>query len=207
MLPFPCVIYERNRAMDPFVIKHAATRKIKLPTSNSLRVSDLRNHLHSSERDFLLKTKIVVFVSGDTATSHSCLDLIHDVQQSRFLFSNSCFDSKYLESYPQPTELSESHRMVHFFSWILAYRGDLSSKINPFLGGVLLFPTLWTKATSHSIPNQIRNILIDCSAKSMWCTDNHFFFSNLRKKKSRYNPIDQVQVYANGQGKMPSFHR
>jgi hypothetical protein len=190
MLPFPCVVYERKRAMDPFVIRHSATRKIKLPTLKSLRVSDLRNHYCNSERDFLLKTKIVVFVTGDTATSHSCLDLIHDTEQPKFLFSNCCFDDKFLDNQPQPTELSGSHVMVYFFSWILAYRKDLTSKINPFQGGVLLFPTLWTKTTSQHIPTQIRNILVDCSAKSMCCTSNHFFYSNLNKKKSRYDPID-----------------
>ena len=173
-VPFPCVVYTRERADRPYVFSHyhhGSHVPKNLP--HSLRVQDLRAWDARQNRQAMENACFLVLVAGDVAQCVSLRNLAE--KRVRFLFTGSQYATKH--STPDPlmhTEFHENCIPLRFYGTMAAYDtvGMCFHSLVPIESGVALLPREIIEARLPEICSWVSTCVQKNITTSVWITEN-----------------------------------
>ena len=174
-VPFPCVVYTRERADRPYVFSHYHECHVRKTLPNSLRVQDLRAWDPRQNRQAMENACFLVLVAGDVAQCVSSRN--HKENRVRFLFTGSQYAKKQRDTPPYDplhTEFHENCIPLRFYGTMAAYNTvDMGfHSLVPIESGVALLPREIFEARLSDICSWVSTSVQKNITTSVWITEN-----------------------------------
>lgn len=170
-VPFPCVVYKRDRASVPYRFSHFCESHVLKKIPCSLRVSDLQRHDSLSNWNSLRKACFLVLVAGDVA---QCISVSSaSEKRTSFLYHGSCYSEHDARvQYDFATEFDECFVPLFVFGTLCSFDrfGKYRSTI-PIEAAVCLFPTLLLEKDIPRVIKWIEQAMLKSVHCSVWVSD------------------------------------
>jgi hypothetical protein len=172
-IPFPCVVYRRERPGGVYRFSHACPCSCFHKTfPSSLRVADLRSHQPSLNLSNLHSACFLVLVAGDVAQAISVST--HSETRTSFLYTGSTYDRQ-LSAFSSPsllhTEFHESYVPLKFYGTMATF--DYSNRFQsavPIESGISLFPSQISEGDVTKLSKWVENAIQKAVHSSVWVT-------------------------------------
>jgi hypothetical protein len=170
LVPFPCVVYSRDRAGVPYTFSHRCTTYVRKVFPTRLGVSELRAHnppLHNLAP--LRQACFMVLVAGDVAQEVSVANRLE--KRSRFLFDGSTYSLRGGAQDLLHTEFHESYIPLHFHGTLATFDAfNTFHSAVPIESGVALFPRQVQEADVHKLAGWVEKCILKALHSSVWVT-------------------------------------
>jgi hypothetical protein len=171
LVPFPCVVYQRDRAGVPYQFSHFCDHFVVKKIPGSLSVTDLREHDHLINWNMLRNACFLVLVAGDVG---QCISVSSaGEKRPHFLFHGSKYSK--IDKDVKLNFLTEFHEgfvPVILFGTLSSFdkRGRYRSTI-PLEAAVCLFPKVITESEIPKLTKWIESAILKSIHSSVWITD------------------------------------
>ena len=179
-VPFPCVVYTRERPDRPYIFSHyCSSLRIQKKLPPSLRVRDLRAWDPQPNRQGMQNACFLVLVAGDVA---QCISL-RNATESRvsFLFTGSQYAMRDGNHDRLATEFHDNCVPLRFYGTMAVYdttRAQFSSLV-PIKSSVALLPREILESHLPVMCNMVSSCVQKSAATSLWVTDTGDSYNEL----------------------------
>lgn len=177
-VPFPCVVYRRDKPSVPYRFSHFCSNHCVKKIPASLRVADLQGHDPQSNWANLRRSCFLVLVAGDVAQCVSVASALE--RRTSFLFQGSRYSKDVGERGCDAfsTEFHEGFVPLFFFGTMCSFdsRGRYRSTI-PIESAVCLFPKRILETDLPRLIKWIESGILKTVHSSVWVTDRGQTFS------------------------------
>ena len=171
-VPFPCVVYTRDRPDRPYVFSHYHDSHVLKKLPPSLRVRDLRAWEPKHNHQGMQNACFLVLVAGDVA---QCVSLSNSTEKRvRFLYTGSRYAQKGSDP-PDllPTEFHDNSVLLRFYGTMAAYDTASSGfhSLVPIESGVALLPREIRESHLPTICSWVSSCVQKNITTSVWVTE------------------------------------
>lgn len=187
LVPFPCVVYERDRASVPYRFSHFCDCQILKKVPCSLRVSDLQRHDPLSNWNSMRKGCFLVLVAGDVAQCISVSSALE--KRTSFLYHGSRYSKgRGCAKDTFTTEFHESFVPLFLFGTLCSFDrlGRYRSTV-PIESSVCLFPKHLAEADLPRLIKWIESAILKSIHSSVWVTDTGASYNEHTLRESTHS--------------------
>lgn len=176
--PFPCAVYTRERACDPWTFSHMCSNHVGVPMPHTLEVHDLRKYNPVDNLAKALCTPFIVLVGGDVARRVSTTSM---AKQSghKMLYPGSVYSRPV--SYAPSVELEHGFVELQFHSSMSIYdkperhaAWELKDVV-PVQSGMMVLPTrMWDKDVPK-LHSWAMDVIKKCFKDSLIAAGDHTY--------------------------------
>ena len=172
-IPFPCVVYRRERAGGVYKFSHTCSTWFHKTFPATLRVKDMRAYHHSLNWANIRNTCFMVLVAGDVAQAISVST--HAEKRTPFLYSGSTYDTQ-SSIFSAPTllhtEFQESYIPLRFYGTLAAFdSANCFQCAIPIESGISLFPCQVCESDIMRLSKWVDHAVNKAMHSSMWVTN------------------------------------
>jgi hypothetical protein len=189
-LPFPCAVYARQEAGEPYCFSHFCEGRVDKSFPASLRVRDLAAHDRGLNCARMLRAPFLVLAAGERAQCIS-VDSAREGSRPWFLYTASP-QSRPCAWPSQVEEIEPGFVSLAFCSTLALFRGGELRHVAHVERGLLLLPSRLREGDLRDLARYVARQVRQSIEGSVWLLDDDRvneaeWFPHSRKRKLFYN--------------------
>jgi hypothetical protein len=176
IIPFPCVVYIKQRATGEYVFSHYCNTRVRRPVPKSMRVRDMQEFARQpSLASVLHKSFFLVLVAGDVAQCVSTANVRE--KRTRFLYRGSEYARNPSRPVKQCSDFHDDYIPLHFYSSLINFSRGVPCDTTHLEAGVALFPRSIREQDIHVLARWVEHNLAKIVHSSTWITEHSDSYS------------------------------